>query len=126
MSRSARPVFLNLLKIRLPIPGVISFLHRVSGVLLVLFIPVSIYALERSLAGTTGFAEVRGWFAHPVGILAGLAFLWALVHHLLAGLRFLLIDLDIGMAPAAARKTAWTVLVAAIVIALLLAWRWLS
>lgn len=126
MSRSARPVYLNLFKIRLPIPGVVSFMHRVSGVLLVLFIPVSIFVLERSLAGATGFAQVQSWFAHPIGILAALAFFWALMHHLLAGLRFLLLDLDIGMEPGPARTTAWAVIVSAVIVAALLALRWLT
>jgi len=125
MSRSARPVYLNLFKIRLPIPGVVSFLHRVSGVLLVLFIPMSILFLERSLAGEAGFADVASWLGHPLGMLMALVFLWALIHHLFAGLRFLLLDLDVGMEPAAARTTAWTVLVAAIAVAVLLALGWL-
>jgi succinate dehydrogenase / fumarate reductase cytochrome b subunit len=125
MSRSARPVYLNLFKIRLPIPGVVSFLHRVSGVLLVLFIPMSILVLERSLAGEAGFADVASWLGHPLGMLMALVFLWALIHHLFAGLRFLLLDLDVGMEPAAARTTAWTVLVAAIAVAVLLALGWL-
>ena len=126
MSRSARPVYLNLFKIRLPIPGVVSFLHRVSGVLLVLFIPVSILFLERSLAGDAGFAEVQSWLGHPLGMLMALVLLWALIHHLFAGLRFLLLDLDVGMEPGAARTTAWTVLIAAIVVAVVLALGWLA
>lgn len=126
MSRSARPVYLNLFKIRLPIPGVVSFLHRVSGVLLVLFIPVSIYALERSLAGPDGFAEVQSWLAHPLGKLVSLVLLWALLHHLFAGMRFLLIDLDVGVEPSQARATAWAVLAAAVVAAAFLAAGWLA
>ncbi|HDP89380.1 MAG TPA: succinate dehydrogenase, cytochrome b556 subunit, partial [Thioalkalivibrio sp.] len=117
MSRSARPVYLNLFKIRLPVPGVVSFLHRVSGVLLVLFIPVSILVLERSLAGAEGYAQVRGWLGHPLGLLLGALFLWSLMHHLLAGIRFLLLDLDIGMEAGPARVTARVVLLTAIVLA---------
>jgi len=126
MSRSARPVYLNLFKIRLPIPGVVSFLHRVSGVLLVLFIPVSILALERSLSGPSGYAQVQDWLGHPLGALLALLFLWSLVHHLLAGIRFLLLDLDVAIEARPARMTAWVVLVAAILLAAALALKWLA
>ena len=126
MSRTARPVYLNLFKIRLPIPGVVSFLHRVSGVLLVLFIPVSILVLERSLGGPAGYAQAQGWLSKPLGVLLALIFLWSFVQHLLAGIRFLLIDLDIGMEPRAARITARWVLGGAVVLAVLLAWWWLA
>lgn len=126
MSRPARPVYLNLFKIRLPIPGVVSFLHRVSGVLLVLFIPVSILALERSLSGPSGYALVQDWLGHPLGALLALLFLWSLAHHLLAGIRFLLLDLDVAIEARPARVTAWVVLLAAVLLAAALALNWLA
>lgn len=126
MSRPARPIYLNLFKLRLPIPGVVSFLHRVSGVLLVLFIPVSILALERSLSGPSGYAQVQGWLGHPPGVLLALLFLWSLLHHLLAGIRFLLLDLDVAIEARPARVTAWVVLVAAVLLAAALALKWLA
>ena len=126
MSREARPVFLNLLKIRLPIPGVVSILHRVSGVLLILFIPFSIYWLERVLSGPAGSEALSAFLWQPLGFLLGLLFLWSLLHHLLAGIRFLLIDLDIGITAASARKTAWAAILAALLLAVLLVIRWWS
>ena len=115
-----RPVFLDLLKIRLPVAGVMSIGHRISGVAMVLGIPLLIYLLDQSVSSAEGFASVSetvaGW---PFKILLFLA-LWALMHHVLAGIRYLLLDVDIGIDKPLFRQTALGVLVAAPVLALLL------
>lgn len=115
-----RPVFLDLLKIRLPVAGVMSIGHRISGVAMVLGIPLLIYLLDQSVSSAEGFASVSemvaGW---PFKILLFLA-LWALMHHFLAGIRYLLLDVDIGIDKPLFRQTALGVLVAAPVLALLL------
>lgn len=110
MRRNGRPVDLNLLKIRLPVPGVVSIGHRISGVLLFLAIPLFIAGLDRALASPEGLAQVAGWLHHPLGWPVWIALAWGLAHHFLAGIRFLLIDLDIGIAKPAARTGAWLVL----------------
>lgn len=104
-----RPVFLNLTKIRLPVTGVVSILHRVSGVLMALSIPLLIYLFDLSLRSPQGYAEALQLLQTPLLklILSGGA--WALAHHLIAGVRFLLIDLDIGVMKASARQSAWLV-----------------
>ncbi|MEJ2059641.1 MAG: succinate dehydrogenase, cytochrome b556 subunit [Gammaproteobacteria bacterium] len=127
MPPARRPVFLNLFKIRLPITGITSFLHRVSGVLLFLAIPFSIYALDLSLSGPAGYGKAVELFNKPWIALFTILVLWSLVHHLLAGIRFLFIDIDLGVDRLTARRTAWTVVVSAVAIALLLAaWGWLK
>lgn len=126
MSRGARPVYLDLLRIHLPISGWVSILHRISGVLLFLAIPLSVYLLERSLQGPQGFAEVAQLLGHPVMMLVGVLLVWSLLHHLLAGIRFLLLDLDLGGDAAQARATARWVLAAALVATVVVLVRWWS
>ncbi len=107
-----RPKFLNVLQIRLPIMGVVSIGHRISGVLLVLGIPLVIYLLQRSLQGPEGFEQLAGLFSSlPVrlGLLLGGVLV---AYHLLAGVRFLLIDLGVGEHVTGARRSAWSVLAA--------------
>jgi succinate dehydrogenase / fumarate reductase cytochrome b subunit len=115
-----RPVFLNLLKIRLPIAGIMSIIHRATGVVMVLSIPFLIYLLDISLADPDGFAQVKAIF--DMGLIKLLLFLmlWALMHHLLAGIRYLLIDIDIGVDKPLFRQTALAVTLAAPVLALIL------
>jgi succinate dehydrogenase / fumarate reductase cytochrome b subunit len=115
-----RPVFLNLFKIRLPIAGIMSIIHRGTGVLMVLAIPLMIYLLELSLSGSSGFTQVKALLSLGVTKLLLFLFLWALTHHLLAGIRYLLIDIDIGVDKPLFRQTAWAVTLAAPVLALML------
>ena len=102
----SRPVFLNLLRIRQPVTALTSIGHRISGVLLFLFIPVLIMLLDRSLSGPQGFAEVVAWGEGPLIRLILLLLVWAAVHHFFAGIRFLLLDVDLGIDLETARKTA--------------------
>lgn len=115
----SRPVSLNLLKIRLPLPGVVSIMHRVSGAFLFLLLPVLLYILQLSLSSADGFAEVRSWFQTPVAKLALLLVVWAYLHHFCMGLRYLALDLDIGVQLAQARLTAKLVLVVSLVLTVL-------
>src|SRR5689334_14839046 len=88
-----RPVPLEQLKIRLPIPGIVSILHRVSGALLFLFgIPLLLFAVHRSLANAESYANLKALVANPLVKLVTIAMLWAYLHHFCAGIRYLLID----------------------------------
>ena len=120
MRRDGRPVFLNLFQIRLPIPGVVSIAHRISGVLLFLAIPVFLLLFQRSLQGEAGFSQTLTWLQSPLVMLMTLVVVWSLLHHWLAGIRYLFIDLDVGVERMAARRTAWVVLVLAPVLTLIL------
>ncbi|MES9993347.1 MAG: succinate dehydrogenase, cytochrome b556 subunit [Candidatus Thiodiazotropha sp.] len=115
-----RPVFLNLFKIRLPMAGIMSIIHRVTGVVMVLAIPLLIYLLDLSLSGAEGFAVAKGLFANGVVKPVLFLFLWVLMHHFLAGIRYLLIDIDIGVEKPLFRQTAWAVTIAAPLLALVL------
>lgn len=113
-----RPVFLNLMQIRLPVAGVMSIIHRATGVVMVVAIPLLIYLFGLSLTGNAGFADASDLFANGLVKLLLFLFLWGLLHHLLAGIRYLLIDIDIGVDKPLYRQTAWAVIVVAPLLAL--------
>jgi succinate dehydrogenase / fumarate reductase cytochrome b subunit len=114
-----RPVFFNLTQIQMPVGAITSISHRISGVILALGIPLDIYLLGLSLQGPQGYARVAALFAYPVIKLLAVVFIWALAHHLLAGVRHLLSDIDIGSHLHPARTSAWVVNCAGVAIALL-------
>ena len=105
-----RPKYLNVARIRLPIPGFVSILHRVSGAGLFLLLPVLIWIVDASLASNDGFASVKSAADHPFVKLMVLAVVWALAHHFLAGIRYLLLDVQTGIDLRSARGSAWAVL----------------
>ncbi len=113
-TRTKRPVFLELWRIKLPLPGLVSILHRLSGVLMVLAIPAGAMLLHQALSGPDGFAASAAFLASwPVRLIV-LLLLWSLLHHLAAGIRYLLLDLGIGVDRGAARQSAWIALVAGV------------
>jgi len=120
-----RPKYLDPLRIRLPIPGLISILHRISGLGLFLFLPLLLWLFQSSLTSPDSYVRYRGAFANPLVKLILIGLLWAFLHHLLAGLRFLALDLHYGTDLPTARATSWAVLVTTIVLtAVLGAWLW--
>lgn len=108
--RKQRPKHLALNQIRLPLPGIVSILHRISGVGIFLMLPFLLYLLDRSLGSPETFetfaAVVDNWFIKLV--LFGL--LWAYLHHFCAGIRFLLLDMHKGVDLEPARKSSKIVL----------------
>lgn len=117
----SRPVFLNLLRIHLPVTALVSFAHRITGVLLALSIPLLLYLLELSLRDATGFAEARRLLQGGVVSVILFFALWVLLHHLLAGVRFLFIDMGLGVQKTTARRSAVAVAAGALLMALLIA-----
>jgi succinate dehydrogenase / fumarate reductase, cytochrome b subunit len=115
-ARKARPKYLSLralvLEIRLPLPGWVSILHRISGALLVFpFAAWLLYLLDASLASQASFDRIRGYLNLPLAKLGMLVFIWAYCHHLCAGIRFLLLDLNKGIELQSARRSSIIVLV---------------
>jgi succinate dehydrogenase / fumarate reductase cytochrome b subunit len=117
-----RAVFFNLTQIGMPVGAVTSIAHRISGVLLALGIPFSVYIFDLSLQGPQSYARVQDLLAGPMVKAGAIMFVWALAHHLLAGVRHLLSDIDVGSRLPFARRSAWAVNAAGLVIALLAAW----
>lgn len=116
----SRPVYLNLLKIRLPLTGIVSFAHRITGVLLFLALPFAVYLLDLSIESEQSFLKVRQILDQPVMLIVQVLLLWSLAHHFFAGIRFLLIDAEIGVEKNSARFGAWAVLLAEAVTLLLI------
>ncbi|MGB5396728.1 MAG: succinate dehydrogenase, cytochrome b556 subunit [Gammaproteobacteria bacterium] len=116
MLANKRPIYLNLFKIRLPITGMVSLAHRASGVLLFLAIPLAAYLLELSVTSRDGFDYVMNILQQPALKVLMLALVWGLAHHLFAGIRFLLIDADIGVEKSSSRTGAWLVIAAELMV----------
>jgi succinate dehydrogenase / fumarate reductase cytochrome b subunit len=120
-----RPKNLNLLTIRQPVPAIVSILHRISGALLFLFIPVLLYAWQASLRSQESFAGFRETLANPFAKLVLVALIWAYLHHFFAGIRYLFIDLNYGVELKPARASSAAVLIVSIVFTVILAtWLW--
>ena len=115
-----RPKYLDIASIRLPLPGKVSILHRVSGVGLFLFLPVLLWVFSASLTSADTFAVLKALSASlPAKVIfAGL--IWAFAHHFCAGIRFLLLDLHVGIEKEAARKSAAIVFAVSIPLTLVL------
>ena len=123
MKPTARPVYLNLIRIHLPLPGWVSILHRVSGALLFIALPPAVWVLSMSLADEAGFQRAAEWFSHPLARLISLGLIWAFVHHLLAGLRHLALDVHWGTDLKRTRQSSLAVMLASGLVTLLAAWR---
>ena len=99
-----RPVYRNLhvlqiMKYRLPPAGIVSILHRVSGVLMFVLMPFIIWMFDTSLTSEISYAQFSAVFAGGVGFVPGwffkgvaLGLIWAYLHHFIAGVRHLWMD----------------------------------
>jgi succinate dehydrogenase / fumarate reductase cytochrome b subunit len=114
----SRPTYLDLTRIKLPVPGLVSILHRISGFGLFLLLPLLLWLLQSSLASPDSYVRYRAAIAHPVMKLILIGLLWAFLHHLLAGLRFLMLDIHVGTELAVARNSSWAVLAVSILLTL--------
>ncbi|MBI2286447.1 MAG: succinate dehydrogenase, cytochrome b556 subunit [Nitrosomonadales bacterium] len=115
-----RPKHLALHLIKLPLPGFVSVLHRISGLLLFLALPLLLLMLQYSLRSIETYTQLLAVLAHPLAKLMLLGVLWAFLHHFCAGLRYLAIDLDYGVKLAQARASSKMVLAVSLVLTVLL------
>lgn len=111
-----RPLWYNLSLGNLPLPGIISILHRISGALLFLFSGFLLYLLGMSLASPERFDDLRQLLSHPLAKLLILVLLWAFLHHLCAGVRYLFLDVHKGVELRSARATSGAVLAVSLVL----------
>lgn len=118
-----RPKFLALYLIRLPLPALVSILHRISGLLIFLALPLLLWMLQLSLQSRESHAVLTGMLQHPFAKVFLLVMLWSLLHHLCAGIRFLTIDMHMGVKLASARASAKWVLATSIVLTVVLGLR---
>lgn len=110
MTIQARPVFLELQQISMPPGAIVSIGHRISGVLLFALLPLVLFLLQRSLQSPEDFAHVVALLESWPMRLPLLPFIWALLHHLLAGVRLLFLDMGVGVARDRATRSAHGVL----------------
>jgi succinate dehydrogenase / fumarate reductase cytochrome b subunit len=125
--KKGRPQYRNihmlrdLPRYRLPLPGLISILHRISGFLMFLLLPFILFMLEKSLTSEISFEYFKGFTSNWFVKLIILALVWAYLHHFCAGVRHLFMDLHIGLDKDSARKSAGGVLVVSLPLAALVA-----
>ncbi|MBL0166265.1 MAG: succinate dehydrogenase, cytochrome b556 subunit [Propionivibrio sp.] len=118
--KKKRPKNLDLMTIRLPLPGILSILHRVSGAVLFLLLPVLLWLFESSLTSPDTFAVFKSIAAHPLVKLILLGLIWLYLHHFCAGIRYLLLDLHKGIDLESARLSSKIVFAVSIVLTLLI------
>jgi succinate dehydrogenase / fumarate reductase cytochrome b subunit len=106
----------DLLRYRLPWAGKASILHRISGALLFLALPALLMALESSLRPIEVATAEPSIFSHGLAKSAALVLIWAYLHHFLAGLRYLALDLHMGIDKVPANRTAQAVSLGAVVL----------
>ncbi|VAW75952.1 Succinate dehydrogenase cytochrome b-556 subunit [hydrothermal vent metagenome] len=107
--QKAAPKYLNLLAIKLPPGGIASIGHRISGVFMFLSIPLFVWLFGLSLESEAGFLRAVELMQGTPFRLLSLVLVWSLSHHLLAGLRHLFLDIDVGVEKGAARLSAYAV-----------------
>ena len=117
--KQTRPFFLNLLRIEFPVGAITSIGHRISGVVLALCAPVLIYLFDASLRSAEDYEWVGALLDTVPAKGLALVMFWTFAHHFFAGIRHLLMDVDVGSSLPVARLSAWLVNVASVSIALL-------
>ena len=120
-----RPVNLDLGSLKYPPMAIVSILHRISGLVLFLLLPIMLYFLNLSLRSVTSFGDLQFILA----CISSKFLLWvfgsALLYHVMAGIRHLLMDLGCGEQLAAGRRSAVIVIFLSLVLTVLLGvWLW--
>jgi succinate dehydrogenase / fumarate reductase, cytochrome b subunit len=94
-------VFADLPSYRLPAAGFVSILHRISGFLMFLLLPFIIWMFDTSVSSEFSYAKFTRFFAQGTGSIPGwfyklvaLALIWAYLHHFIAGLRHVWMDIS--------------------------------
>jgi succinate dehydrogenase / fumarate reductase cytochrome b subunit len=125
-AKKVRPQYSNihitqLYHYRLPAAGIVSILHRISGALMFLLLPFTLYLLERSLTSESTYDAMRGFAGQWFVKLVILALAWAYLHHFLAGVRHLFMDTHHLLTKDGSRNSAVSVLAASLFLTLLVA-----
>lgn len=115
---------------RLPPAGIVSILHRISGGLLFVFLPFLIWLFDVSVTSEVSYGRFSGAFSAGVGFVPGwfvklvvLALIWAYLHHLIAGLRHLWMDVTHSVSKEFGRQSALVVLVSSLLLTLVLGYK---
>lgn len=91
--------FTDLTTYRLPLAGWVSILHRASGGLMFILLPLIVWLFDTSVSSEISFDRFSSAFSAGLGFVPGwffklvvLALIWAYLHHLIAGVRHLYMD----------------------------------
>jgi succinate dehydrogenase / fumarate reductase cytochrome b subunit len=111
-----KPVFRNiglaqLVHYRLPWAGKVSILHRISGAVLFLMLPFLLYLLDQSLASELSYQTFQAVTGHFLVKIVCLGLIWCFLHHFCAGIRYLLLDLEIGVEKSESNRSAIVVFI---------------
>ena len=114
-------------KYRLPLAGVVSILHRVSGMLMFALLPLIVWFFDTSLSSEISFERFTGAFVSGIGFMPGwvikivsLALIWSYLHHFIAGVRHLWMDMTHSVTKEQGRSSAVVTLAASVVLTLAL------
>lgn len=105
---------------RMPIPAIVSILHRITGIALFACLPIILWLFSGSLSSQEGFDLYQTIVGNPLVKIIMIGLLWAYLHHAFAGIRFLFLDLHKGLELETARATAKIVAIAAPIVALIM------
>lgn len=119
-AKKQRPVWYNLSPVNLPIAGLVSIFHRISGILLFAALIWFLFLLDMSLASPQGFEHFKSYMGHPLVKLVMLGLLWSFLHHFCAGIRYLLMDIHVGVKLPAARTSSVVVFAVSLILTLVL------
>ena len=114
-------------KYRLPLAGVVSILHRVSGVVMFVLLPFIIWLFDVSVTSEISYERFTAAFGAGIGFVPGwfmklvaLALIWAYLHHFIAGVRHLWMDATHSVSKQQGHNSAVVTLAASILLTLLL------
>jgi succinate dehydrogenase / fumarate reductase, cytochrome b subunit len=132
MARTERPVYRNIhvsqiVSYRLPLAGIVSILHRVSGALMFLLLPLIVWLFDTSLTSEISYDRFTSAFVAGIGFLPAWfiklivwALIWAYLHHLIAGVRHLWMDATHSVSLEQGRSSAVVTLAASLLLTLVL------
>lgn len=93
---TTRPVNLDITTVKMPFTAVLSILHRITGIIIFLAVPILIWLLDKSLTSPIGFIEVQNMLSGGFYRFAFFGILWAFAYHIMAGIKHLLMDIGHG------------------------------
>lgn len=114
--KTDRPVNLNIFTIRFPLAAIVSITHRITGAILFVGIAFGLYALQLALSSPQGFDAAVEVSRSGFGAVVLLGLLLAVVFHLVAGIKHLLLDFHLGDSLEAAQNGAIAVIILTLVI----------
>ncbi len=118
--KTKKPVNLQLTTIKFSLPAIVSILHRASGVILFLFIPLLLWMFDRSISYPQTYLQLQNGLGHPVCKLIIFGLLAGFIYHFVAGIRHMLMDMGIGETREGGRLGSKIVLISSVILIILL------